>query len=296
MMNRINNKRLIQIVGPFLILIVLLGIVFRLSTGQGLGVKTKVSAVVSLVKGLWDREAVAQYQKGAYTDIIFLHHSVGRNLIDQGAVREQLTEAGYTFWDHDYNGIGLRDPSGNYRGYSYNVPGDNTDINGMAAIFSQSASDLPFNTLSSLLRHEVIVLKSCFPNSNIQSEEQLAQNKAYYEGMREVMKQHPDRLFVIVTQPPLNPAETNPDAAKRAKALASWLGSVEFTGDQPNIVTFDLFSRLAEDEASAPDYNMLKEAYRDGTDSHPNRTANEAVSPEFVEFLIKAIEDFRLKQ
>jgi hypothetical protein len=82
------------------------------------------------------------------TRIIFLHHSCGQNLIEQGGVREGLTALGYEFYDHGYNGDGLRLADGSYTGTNFDVPGDNTDPDGFAAIFAQSLHDPPDNTFS----------------------------------------------------------------------------------------------------------------------------------------------------
>jgi hypothetical protein len=39
---------------------------------------------------------------------------------------------------------------------------------------------------------------------------------------------------------------------------------------------------------------MLRRAYRDGSDSHPNRTANETIGTLFVDFVIGAAERYRI--
>jgi hypothetical protein len=152
---------------------------------------------------------------------------------------------------------------------------------------------LPLNTLSGLLQHEVIAFKSCFPASDIASDAQLEERKVWYLSIRDVMDQYRDHIFVVVTQPPLNPAETSLHIATRAREFANWLKSDEFLKGHPNVVTFDLFDELAESNSNAPDFNMLREAYREGTDSHPNRIANEIVGPRFVDFVINAIGQYR---
>lgn len=230
---------------------------------------------------------------GQFTNIVFLHHSVGQNLIRQGRVREQFAEAGYHFWDHGYNSRGLVRPNGTATGYGYNVPNDNTNPDGLARIFAQPVYWLPINTFGELLRHEVIAFKSCFPVSNITSDEQLETYKTHYLSMRDVMDRHPDRIFIILTPPPLNPSQTDPDAAARARAFSNWLTSDEYLSGHPNVLTFDLFDSLAEDDPTAPDRNMLREAYRDGTDSHPNAMANEIIGPRFVDFVINAIHTYK---
>ena len=245
------------------------------------------------VKALLDRTP-AQRQ-GDFTNIIFLHHSTGRNLINQGGVRERLTEAGFQFWDHDYNWEGLIRPDGTRTGYSYGIPDDNTDPDGLARLFAQRVYPWPLNALSGLMQHEVIAFKSCFPASNISSDEQLEQYKTWYRGMREVMDRYPDHIFIAMTPPPLNPAATDAETAARARAFADWLKSDEFLAGHPNVFTFDFFDLLAEGDPSAPDFNMLRAEYRDGEDSHPNELANQTVGPFFADFIVEAVQIYRAR-
>ncbi len=270
-------------------------ITIRLATGRGLGLRSLPRAVLSLVRAVNDRETVTGYNRGNFTNIIFLHHSTGNNLVEQGGVRERFTRAGFDFWDHSYNSPGLRDPFGKYTGYSYMVPRDNTDPDGLATIFSQRVYNLPLNTISGLFQHEVIIFKSCFaPANHITSDQQLEQYKTWYLGMRKVIGQHPEKLFVVMTFPPLNPAETTPEEAARARIFANWLKSDEFLGGYPNIVIFDFFDLLAESNPAAEDFNMLRTAYREGSDSHPNRIANETIGPPFVDFVVESAQKYKV--
>lgn len=249
--------------------------------------------VSHLVRAMADRGTVTTHNQGDYTSIIFLHHSTGANLIAEGQVREMLTEAGYDFWDHHYNPTGLRDPSGELTGYSYRIPNDNTDPDGLARLFAQRAYPWPVNALSGLLQHEVIVFKSCFPASQINSDAQLEQYQAWYLAMRDVMDAHPERVFVVVSPPPLHPAATDPAAAVRARAFADWLSSEAYLAGHANIFAFDLFDHLAESDPNSPEVNMLRAAYRpDDIDSHPNQAANQAVGPAFAKALIEAARSY----
>jgi hypothetical protein len=279
------------------IVVVLALVAVRLLTGRGFGIWTFVSSrvrsVPDLAQAVLDSDQVSSASQGQFTNVIFLHHSTGHNLIEEGGVRERFTAAGYQFWDHGYNPTGLRNPAGEYAGYSYNVPEDNTDPDGLARIFGQQPHDLPVNTLSGLLQHEVIAFKSCFPASQITSGEQLAQYKAYYLAMRDVIDQYPNKVFIVMSPPPLNPAATDAEAAARARAFAKWLTSDEYLAGHPNVFAFDLFGHLAEDDPAAPDHNMLRATYREGTDSHPNRVANETVGPLFVDFVMEAADQYR---
>ena len=266
----------------------------RLVTGRWFGIRSLGRTVVNTTLAVNHRQTVSSYSQGHFTNIIFLHHSTGNNLIEQGGVRERFTQAGFSFWDHSFNYQGLRDPAGKFTGYSYSVPDDNTDPDGLARIFAQKIYDLPLDTLSGLFLHEVIIFKSCFaPANNITSDQQLEQYKAWYLGIRQVMDQRPDKIFIVVTDPPLNPAETNAQQAARARAFANWLKSSEYLNGHRNVFTFDFYGYLAEDDPASPDYNMLRKAYREGSDSHPNQIANKTLGPLLVDFVIPAIQDYR---
>lgn len=265
---------------------------FRLLTGRNLGFGLWRVKHVGLA--LLDSQAVRATASGDYTSVIFLHHSTGDNLIKEGNVRARFTEAGYDFWDHHYNARGLQDPGGHLTGYSYRIPQDNTDPDGLARIFDQRVYPLPVNALSGLLQHEVIVFKSCFPASNITSDAQLQQYKDWYLGMRDTMDHHRDKVFVVMSPPPLNPSATTPEAAARARVFADWLTSDAYLDGHPNVFAFDFFDHLAEDDPAAPDYNMLRAEYRiDEQDSHPNQTANEVVGPAFADAVMAAASHYR---
>ncbi len=290
-------KIFIGCVAALAIVAVLALVAVRLVSGQSLHLRSAVTLAVdhvaSMVKAAADSQRVRTYSQGNHTNVVFLHHSVGNNLLEQGNLRQQMTAAGFSLWDHDYNGYGLTRPDGQPAGYSYNVPGDNTDPDGLAGIFKQPVLPLPLNTFSGLLQHEVIVFKSCFPASQIESDEELEQYKAYYLAMRDVMDQHPDKAFILLTTPPLNPVETNAENGARSRALADWLTSDAFRGGRPNLFVFDLFNQLAQSDPSSPEYNMLRADYRDSTDSHPNQRANETISPILADFIADSVESFR---
>jgi hypothetical protein len=218
------------------------------------------------------------------TRIIFLHHSCGQNLIEQGGVRPGLTALGYEFFDHGYNEEGLRLADGSYTGTNFAVPGDNTDPDGFAAIFAQLLHDPPDNTFSRLMQYDVVAFKSCFPVSNVGDDAQLAAYQSYYRAIRDRMDQYPDKLFIIVTQPPQVPANSDPAEAARARAFANWLQSDEFLAGHPNAFVFDFFGLLAGAD------NFLRPEYRlDEYDAHPNERANREIGPRFVSFVDQAI-------
>ena len=269
--------------------VVIVFFVMRSVTGQSLGLRSTAYSVLAVL----DSQRARGDSRGQYTNIVFLHHSVGEGLIDSGQLRQRFSKAGFDFWDQGYNAQPLRAPDGKTTGYNYYVPDDNTDPDGLARIFAQPVYALPINTFSGLVQHEVIIFKSCFPVSDIASDEQLERYKSFYLGIRDVMGKHPDKVFIVLTPPPLNPAETSPVNAKRARAFANWLKSAEFLTQRSNFIVFDLFDALAENNSASPDYSMLRQTYRDGSDSHPNAKANEAVAPLLADFVIQSIQVYR---
>lgn len=287
-----NSRRLMLIVVGVVLLIIVIG-----------GLVTMGPRVWGVIKRLVTYVSMPVYDEpieanGDYTNVIFLHHSTGHNLIAEGDVRPMLTELGYQFWDHDYNHVGLIRPDGTLTGAHYRIPGmrgrGNTDVDGLAELFSEPVTDPASNAFSRLLQHEVIITKSCFPNSAIKSDEVQTQFQDWYLGMQGVMDQHPDRMFIIVTSPPLHPEMTNAEEARRARTVANWLKSDEFLAGHPNVFVFDFFDLLAD-----PSTNTLRAEYQVDTDkpnSHPNRLANQTIGPQFVTFIDGAVQAYTEKR
>jgi hypothetical protein len=266
------------------------------------------------------------------TDTVFLHHSVGSNLIEQGNLRRLLRQRGYQLWDQGYNSEGLREPDGTRAAYGYDIPEDNTDVDGLAAIFRQPVDnssllsrDTPANALSGLLRHNVVIFKSCYVVTPIASDAQLEQYKRWYVQIRSTIDRWPTRLFLALTPPPLEAGSTTPEMAARARAFANWMRSPELLDGHPNLYVFDLFDQLAEPDPTRRDYNTLRQAYRKeqydlrfqvkravaavaaaagvgsrwtgiSADSHPNWLANQTIAPLFADSIDRAARCFAQRQ
>ncbi len=217
------------------------------------------------------------------TNLFFLHHSTGRNLITEGSVRSHLAarDDDLDFWDHDYNNIGLMNPGGSLTGSNYNIPGNNTDPDGLHAMWTTSNSA----RADILANHEVIAFKSCYPASDIGSTTELNQYKTWYLEIRDFLGTQPDKFFVIMSPPPRHRLATDSGDAGRARAFADWLGSAEYLDGHSNLVYFDFFDHLAGSD------NVLRYEYErnhSGTDSHPNTLANQTVGPLFADALAEA--------
>lgn len=293
----LSNRKYWLWLAALSILAVLLGAAALLGArrlaGEAFGPRESAKIALGTGMALLRRGEVQGSTRGEYTNVFFLHHSVGMNLIDQGGLRELFQGAGVDFWDQGYRYDGMRGPDGQDTGFWYPVPNDNTDPDGLARVFAQQPRALPVNSLSGLLQHEVIILKSCYPNSSIGDEAQMTALKTLYLGIRATVDAHPDRLFILMTTPPLNPAETKLENARYARAMSEWLLSPEFQGGRANLRVFDFYSLLAENDPASPEYGMLRAAYRDGADSHPNAAANREIAPRLAQFVLEAITGYR---
>jgi len=233
-------------------------------------------------------QVLAQIQ----SNLFWLHHSTGRNIINDGDMRTYIQNhnatagTAYAFWDHDYNSIGLRDPDGTLVGYGYDIPDDNTDPDGLFTLWTtpNSARD------AILANHEAIAFKSCYPASHIATPMQLRDYIVYYLRMLEEFDKHPDKLFIVMTPPPLHRLDTNLTEADNARAFANWLSGDGYRFGHWNVVCFNLFDLLAHPDDGSETRNMLRYDYERNhysTDSHPNPLANSIVGPAFCEFLFQ---------
>ena len=234
---------------------------------------------------------------GALTNLFFLHHSTGDGFILGGDIRGYIADynaanaTSYELWDHGYNGDGLRNPQGVVTGTSYNIPDDNTDPDGLHTLWTTN-NDARQQIMAN---HQVLAFKSCFPASAICDPWMLSEYKRYYREMRNYFDAHPERLFVVMSTPPLHRLSTDTTEADNARRFAEWLKSGDYLAGHPNVVCFDVFDVLAKADDGSARRNMLKYEYEmshaDG-DSHPNAAANQVVGPLFAQFLIDAAQGY----
>jgi hypothetical protein len=283
-----------QVILKVIVLLAVIGAIFFFGywflNGSSLGPKSFARDFLYYLKNtprLLSFASKFQQYQGKNNNILFLHHSVGVGFIRDGELRELLQKDGYQLWDQGYRNEQLNGPDGKSLGFSYNIPADSTDPDGLYALFSQKLYSQPLNGFSQVMQHDIIVLKSCYPVSYIYNDAKLKEYQEYYLGIRDVMDQHPEKLFIILTQPPLNPAATDAEIAGRARALANWLKSDEFVSGHQNLAVFDLFDLLAEPDQSKADANMLREDYRQWEDSHPNEKANVLAAQLIADFVVE---------
>jgi len=212
------------------------------------------------------------------TTALFIHHSVGRQIIREGALRQKLSTGipSLALWDHDYNETGLSDGDGSLLGSSFPIPDDNTDPDGLLAILQGIEADEPWAERAKTF--DVLILKSCFPNSAIHSDTAATSLKGVYQAMRDVALALPQAVL-LVTSPPLVFEATTPGQAARAADLAAWLGS-HWTG--PRLGYVNIFDTLTYHSGPARGTLRLRYRRKRLRDSHLSVAGAEAAASAIV--------------
>ncbi len=190
------------------------------------------------------------------TTALFIHHSVGSQIIQEGGLRQKLSAAvpSVELWDHGYNQPGLADGSGSPLGTAFPIPDDNTDPGGLLAILQGITAGEPWAERARAF--DVLILKSCFPNNAIGSEAAATSLKALYQEIREVALAM-TQAVLLVSSPPLVLDATRPGQPARAADIAGWLGA-QWTG--PNLGYANIFDVLTY--RSGPAAGTLRLRYR----------------------------------
>lgn len=257
--------------------------------------------------------------------LIFIHHSTGEAWLadDSGGLGLALRDNGYFVSDTNY-GWG---PSDSQLGGAI---GDYTDIGNwwhwflgpssdeiMGAVYSESGQNSSYSRLAEDPggENQVVVLKSCFPNSHVEGSPNdppntggnplegagldgltVANAKGLYLGLLDYFGAHTDKLFVVVTAPPLLASDTSPEAAANARALNTWLVG-EWLADYPhaNVAVFDFYNvltsegnhhRFREGQVEyVADQGSDTSAYASDGDSHPTAAGGAKATAEFVPLL-----------
>lgn len=204
-------------------------------------------------------------------------------MIDDGKVYELIRHtSSVALSDYNQNTDVLTSSNGEKREMGFIFPGNNTRPQDLSSIFSENASKQYKSIQGEALRYDIVAIKSCYPNSNIASDEEFEIIKQRYVAICNFFTKQ-NKTLIILTSPPLTPLMTKPDKAKRARELSDWLANTDFGA---NVKVFNLFDLLAapSDERQA---NMLKKEYRRWlpTDSHPNVRSSKEIAPQFVKFL-----------
>ena len=267
--------------------------------------------------------------------LVFVHHSTGEAWLNHewGQLGPSLGANNYFVSDTNY---GWGPDASAYYSSDPHI-GNHTDIGDWWTWFRSSdtatfAAALYANSdiLASYARtlpdpggeNTVIMFKSCFPNSNVggspadaipdigsnplkgnsMNELTVGNAKGVYLDLLEYFKLHPDKMFVLVTSPPLKSNETNAAYAANARALANWLVNPNglLSGySAGNVFVFDYYTVLTgghhrivdgmiEHSAGPINYSAYPT-----TDSHPSAAGDMIATAEFVPMLNAARNSWR---
>lgn len=238
--------------------------------------------------------------------LVFIHHSTGENWLanDYGELGLALAENNYFVSDTNY-------------GWGPDSIGDRTDIPDWVEWFmsEQTASYMEAlynegNQHSSYARlfsdpggeNQIIMFKSCFPNSALEGSPadlpdpdgwlSVGHAKYVYNEILNYFGKHPEKLFVVITAPPLS----DPEYSENARAFNQWLVTywLEENGyTLPNVVVFDFYNVLTDADAHHRYRNGIIEhiygssntlAYPSG-DDHPSAIGSLKATEEFIPLL-----------
>ncbi len=266
--------------------------------------------------------------------LIFIHHSTGGNWLADEIAGQSSGGLGQALMENNYFVNAT-----NYGWGPYSI-GDRTDIPDwpewftgpnrdeiMSAVYTETGQNIGgFGDWSRLTtdpggENEIVMFKSCFPNSDLygnpddpprdepNDQYTVANAKAVYNEILTYFATRQDKLFVVITAPPLMESATAPGRAANARAFNTWLLNDWLDGyAHDNVAVFDYYNVLTSNggDAHTNDYaarptgnhhywnsseithtqtvanNFL--AYPSG-DSHPTSAGHRKATAEFVPLL-----------
>jgi hypothetical protein len=170
-------------------------------------------------------------------------------------------------------------------------------------IWVKNAGETPYieePTLEILTqKYNVIILKHCFPVSNIIAEtvrcdinsdiKTVSNYKLQYLALREKFHEFPTTKFILFTGAAQVKANINNEEAKRAREFFTWVTN-EWDVKDDNIFIWDLYKLQTEGD------NYFKDEYAvSKNDSHPNEQFSEKVSHLLFNRIIDVIEHQGMK-
>jgi hypothetical protein len=257
----------------------------------------------------------AKYQEGVNPNppdhvvkLIFIHHSCGENLLndDNGALGLALSSNNYFVSD-------------TYYGWGPDGIGDRTDILDWPEWFSGPNSATYMNALFNENEqstwysrqvadpggeNEIVLFKSCFPNSDMGGRPDdtaksgrsltVASAKQIYIDLLDTFAQHPDKLFVVLTAPPMQDI-SRPENARAFNTwlVQDWLDEANYPYN--NVAVWDFYNVLS----GANNHHRVMDGaiqyitdqggntlyYPDNGDDHPSQQGNLKAVEEFVPML-----------
>ncbi len=256
-------------------------IAFPLTTGFGSGLKDLLFRR--------NQPVLKGNDPNADINILFLHHSTGRN-IWKGGVKEWFKKYNY---DHGTNYSMVEQDFPKRMPYGWNnYPFDYWNI------WVDHAGDKPYKdepTLEMITKKfDVVIWKHCFPCSNIEpdtgkpditaSRKTIGNYKLQYEALKEKMKEFPETKFIVWTGAALVKENTDEPTAMRAMEFFNWVRE-EWDEKGDNIFIWDFQSLETEGDL------YLKDEYaKEPSNSHPNEDFSRRTAPLFCQRIVDVIE------
>ncbi len=238
--------------------------------------------------------------------LIFIHHSTGENWLTDGYgnLGQELADNNYFASDTNY-------------GWGPHGIGDLTDIPDweewfrsentttyMEALFNEGDqhADYTRNSSDPGGENEIILFKSCFPNSDLEGNPEdppsedgwlsVGHAKYVYNEILSYFGQHPEKLFVVITAPPLRDRSN----AANARAFNLWLLNdwlVENDYPYANVAVFDFYNVLTgkdghhtfEDGGEVHQIANKDTLKYPSGDDHPSRKGSQKATDEFLPLL-----------
>jgi hypothetical protein len=283
-------------------------------------------------------EAVDVSPPASVRKLIFIHHSSGENWLadENGGLGLALMENNYFVSDTNY-GWGpteesLGGPIGDYTdiGYWWNWFLGPSSAGILRAVYAENERHADYSRLADDPggENKIVMFKSCFPNSALAGDpgdppaagdnplqgmdsgsgyHTVANAKRIYADLLGYFGAHPEKLFVVVTAPPL--LDSSPEQAANARAFNRWLVE-EWLSAYPNrnVAVFDFYNVLTSnggdpetndlDSESGNHHRVFRgsiqyitdrgvntSAYAADGDSHPTASGNRKATAEFLPLL-----------
>ncbi len=224
--------------------------------------------------------------ESAAANLIFIHHSCGANWLNDGLCQ--------TLNDNRYH---VADITYDWREY-----GNNTDTVHWPIWFTDGVMSLVYNEMNAMDapnsidpaegENGIIMFKSCFPNSEVGSE--ITDEMDIYNSLLPYFKKHPDKMFVLITPPPMvqisDPAKTRELCNWLADRETGWLSGLStgnvFVFDFYNVLTHsDAHHRLINGEEVRKSVAGADTLYYPSEDNHPSTEGNVKATQEFIGLL-----------
>lgn len=241
--------------------------------------------------------------------LVFVHHSTGEAWLadEHGGLGRALGENNYFVSDTNY-------------GWGPQAIGDRTDIPNWLEWFRGTSSDEILQALygesgqhSPYTRaladpggeNEIVLFKSCFPNSNLTGnptdpaspgeEYSVGHAKYVYNQILKYFTTRPDKLFIVITAPPVQ----DPTYAENARAFNNWLVEDWLQENEypyNNVAVFDFYNVLTgADNHHRYQKVAVEHVWVEGRntsyypssadDDHPSAAGDRKATEEFVPLL-----------